>query len=633
MIRILGIAALSLAVAGCGTLNNQVADSIDKSSDTVRDRFQQVGTAPVQPNPEPPSRVSEVKGKFMPAMAVSGGRAGEWLRQMRVKNFTVDNPVPLSAIQKWLTENQINVVSDMPLDNVTFAGKINATDAETALKMISGSVGLDFVVDDARRLVTIRPMASKTWVIHIGNRKSSYTSADTATTNGQTGAAGGAGATGNTGLGGASFGSAGAMAGGMPGANALGLPGAGTSAFGGSGSGAVNTGANGQTGNGTNLLAFEDFWVSLQNELARRLKVMIPKDMLGARFSGPASAAVPGINDRNLGQVGGSGGGQDLYVEKQIGTFSINPETGAVTVQAPNWILRDLDTYIKTIQAKYNTEITFIGEVLLVTTTNQESEGVDLAGFASWAAGRYGAIISNNALGGITVSGGAGGANSNASAPTVVAGSQSVGGALAGLTYAGPNNAFNLFNAYLAQRGNVSIVQKPTVSTTSGVAGIFEKKKIGYYNTVSQQASVGSVSGATTATQNIIVQYETGTELRVIPHYDVATNLIRAPLTFNMVIETGSKIMPQAVSSNNTVQMVNQVLPILAKYRTQGEVLLKDGDMIIVGGQVDDHDTIDNNGLPAASGGAPIGGIFGVKKASKQVQTFYVALRVVVTKR
>src|SRR5690606_32903544 len=132
------------------------------------------------------------------------------------------------------------------------------------------------------------------------------------------------------------------------------------------------------------------------------------KDMLGSRFAG---GGVPSISNPDLGvgpsmvqSVGPTGvGGNDLYIEKQVGNFSLNPETGAVTVQAPSWILRDLDAYLKGVQEKYNTEITFIGEVLLVTSTDQESEGVDLAGFASWAAGRYGAVISNNALGGITV--------------------------------------------------------------------------------------------------------------------------------------------------------------------------------------------------------------------------------------
>lgn len=622
----------ALLVTGCGTLNKQMSDAVAKDGDSARTRVVASAADPLQ-KIDPPSRVVLEKVKIMPAVPVVGGRAAEWLRKYRVEKFETTNPVPLSAIQKWLTEQGINVVSDMPLDSVTFSGKINPTDAETALKAIAGSVGLDFVVDDARRLVTIRPMSSKTWFMNIGNRRSTYTSADTAnsgTTTGTSGTGASALTSGMSGTNTGLMGTTGLTSGyGTTGSTGMGISSGLTGTSGTTGTTGTTTGTTG-VATGTNVIAADEFWLSLSSELMRRLKVMIPREMLGAKYAGAAATpAAPAAGPQQVPAIGGQpiGGAHDLYVEKQVGTYSLNPETGAVTVQAPSWILRDLDPYLRSVQEMYNTDITFIGEILLVNSTDLETEGLDVSAIASWAAGRYGAVISNNALGGVTIS------MPTGSVPSVSAGAQQAGGALVGVSQLTGNNPFNIFNAYLQQRGAVSIIQKPTITTTSGVSGVFEKKVTDYYNTISQQASTGNVGTSSVATQNQLVQYETGTTFRVHPRIDVATGLIRSPLVLNMTIKTGEKTIMQSVSSNNTVQQVPQIVPKLTHHKSQGEILLREGDLIVVGGQVDDQNSIDNNGLPSSTGDNPVGGLFGLAKAQKVKQTYYFALRVVVNKR
>lgn len=215
--------------------------------------------------------------------------------------------------------------------------------------------------------------------------------------------------------------------------------------------------------------------------------------------------------------------------------------------------------------------------------------------------------------------------------PAIQAATQAVAGPLLGLTYRGANNALDIFNAYLSEIGKVSVIQRPLVTTTSGVPGVFSKKYDDYYNTVSQQAAAGGTGSAATATQNVLVKVELGTELRINPRIDISTGLIRAQLTLNQAIKSGVKNVPQTITFGNNATTVNSSIPLITKQNISGEILLRDGDLIVVGGQTEDNSSVDENGLPGQDG--PLGGMLGVKKANRGAQTYYFALRVAVNKR
>lgn len=619
--RLLSV-AIAAALAGCSTVNTQIRKELE--------REQQAGKRGMDPPVRiaPPARVAEVRGALLPVAPAVPQTRSEWLRKLRVE-LDVRNPVSLWAVIEKLSGQGINIVSDLPLGTYTYAGRVNATDADTALQAVLGSVGLDFEADDARKIVVIKPMSQRTWYVNIGYRKATFSS------DGQ--AASGAPPT----PGGAAPGSSPTPGGGMassPGAayGQIGTAGAavpGTSQAQGASGGGPQQLAPLAVG-GTAVTAADDFWTSLSIELTNRLSVLVPKAIAAGAAQGsnlpPISGGVPlptplSVSMFGSATAGGQGAGESHW-RRQIGSYSLNPATGAVTVQAPHWVLNDLDAYFKWIQDMYNTDITFLGELVLVTSTRSDSEGFDLAAFASWASGRYGAIVSNNALGGVTVT------LPSAGAPgSVSAAQQSVGGALVGLRYQTATDALQVFNAFLSELGKVSVIQRPLVTTTSGVPGVFAKKFTDYYNTVSQQAAAGGTGSAATATQNTLVPVELGTELRINPRIDLATGLIRAQLTLSQSIQSGTRTIPQTITFGNNAQTVNTSIPLITRQNLSGEILLRDGDLIVVGGQTEDNATVNDNGLPGEDG--PIGGLFGVKKASRGAQTYYFALRVAVTRR
>lgn len=611
------MAAMFMSACGTATINKGVSGDIEHKRKVL---MQTISDAPVQIAPI--SRVAEIGGKMMPVTTVPVLEAAEWLKKIQIE-LRIDNPTPLSAVVEKLSGQGVNVVSDLPLNSYTYTGRITKTDAGTALKVILGSVGLDYIADESRKLVVIKPMASRTWFLNIGNRRSNYSSDGSVQATSTPSASGG-----SSGASTAASGSSPTGAGSQSGASS-------SSGTGGTaGAGQSGQSINASQSGGTGVASADDFWSSLASEMKNRLTVLMPRNGTPSPAPSFGLPPVPGagmpINmpiQPQIMQPAGAGLGEsnNLYVSRQIGSFSLNPETGAITVQAPHWILKDLDAYLTRVQEMYNTDITFSGELVLVTNTRTDSEGLDLSAFASWASGKYAAVIANNALGGITVS------LPNGGVPSVSAGAQPVGGALAGLQYKGSRDTLQVFNAFLSEVGKVSVIQRPLITTTSGVPGVFSKKFTDYYNTVSQQAAAGGTGSAATATQNTLVPIDLGTELRINPRIDVTTGLIRAQLTLNQAIQSGTKNVPQTITSGNSSSTVITSIPLVTRQNLSGEVLLRDGDLIVVGGQTEDNASADENGLPGNDG--PLGGIFGTKKATRGAQTYYFALRVAVSKR
>lgn len=628
---------LVAALTACGTVTPDIRKEIDKDIAVHKKAME----TPLQPAPANEAhRASEVRGKLTPIAVVSNVRSGNWLKKTQVE-LKINAPTPLTAVVEKLTAQGLNIVSDLPLQNYTYSGRINRTDAETALKVVLISAGLDYQTDDARKLVVIKPMSSRTWNLNIGNRRSSFSS-DGLSSNTSSNSTGNSGSS-SSGSGSGSSSNNSTNNGSSSGSGSNSTNSGNNNSSGDSSSG--STMSSGSSSNGTNVASSEDFWSSLSKELNNRLNVLLPRNQVAQSGIGmqqpivPAMSGMPGMqNPQMQGMPGmppmmntptiGSGNaqGSELYVKRTIGTYSLNPETGAITVQAPHWILDDLDVYIKNTQEMYNTDISFTGEIVLFTSSKSDSEGFDLSAFASWAGGKYAAVVSNGALGGITMS-----LPSASSSGSVTAGGQTVGGPLAGMRYKNGADALQIFNAYLAQVGKVSVMQRPRISTTSGVPGEFSKKYTDYFNTVSQQAAAGGTGSAATATTNTLVPVDLGTDLRINPRIDVATGLVRAQLTLYQDIQSGTKTIPQTITVGNSSVAVNTTIPIITKQKISGEVLLRDGDLIIVGGQSEDRLSTTENGIPGQDG--PMGGVLGTKNASRDAQTYYFALRVNVTKR
>jgi len=633
-------AALAVCVAatfaGCGTVRES-RDEVTAQQPIARKAMAEplaFADGPV---------VVERKGRMLTATAVTYQKnTGAWLRSVMV-DVNAGNPTSLSQIVAQFAAKGVNVNSDLPLDNVTFVGRVNRTDAESALRLVLGSSGLDYDVDDQRRIVTIKPISARTWYINLGNRRSAFSTAGTQGTVGGGSQMGGSDPQSGQGQQGMQAGQSG-QAGGLTQntGNASGMQGTGNGQSNSSGSQISSTagsGSSGSIGSSNN----EDFWGSLSRELTNRLQVLVPvpKSVVnrgGNMAAGMPLPALPGMPmpsgapiqpnpalqspTMQSGQLGdGASAVADLYVSKKIGTFALNPETGAITVQAPHWVLSELDTYFTRTAKMFNTLVSFEGRLVLVSNGRNKKEAFDIQRFVQFASGRYGAIISNNGLGGVTV-----GFQPGSAIPTVSAGNQDVGGALLGVVSA--KDGLQIFNDYLEEYTDTLIIQKPRLATTSGVPGTYSNFNRDYFTLVSQSATSGNTGAAVQATTTTLNPIDFGTELQVYPRFDIATGMMRTAIKLRSVVKEGEKPIQQQLTVGNGVQSVTQSIPLPRELKLGGEVLLRDGDLIIVGGQTEDALQTNENGVPGPDG--PMGGVLGTKRSARSGGTYYFALKVTI---
>jgi type II secretory pathway component GspD/PulD (secretin) len=632
MFKITPIAAAALLLTGCASQTKLSQADAQDAHDVARSHL----SAPVPAAREAVNTVRFSDNVVLPVVEVAPEVEDNWLAKKRLKlRNDKKRPLSLQEIVKMCFDQGIYVTSaQLPLDQYTYSGLgFDETGVEAGLRIVLGPMGLDYDLDEKSQTIVIRPMASRTWYLNVGNRRTSFGS-----NSASSGAVGIAASGNNQGQTGPnqqqSAQGGGAQQGGQ------------SQSSGGQQQNGQNQGTNvaqstASAPSGTSISSTDDFWGSLRAELTSRLEVLLPSQAPVQDSSNPPQGqvvpAIAPIGVPNMAMGGqnpmmplnGSGsqngGATDMFARKKVGTFALNPETGAITVQAPSWVLHDLDKYLSRVRDMYNSLISFSGEIVMVTTEDNASEGLDISSFARFAKARYGLAYSNNALGGVTVN-----FSGNSLIPSISSNNAPVANTLLGI--ASPLDGLQIFNNYLRNIGTVKIVQKPLVAVPSGVPGEFSKTVTRYFNSVSQNTASGGVGQATVGTQNTLTPVDFGTSLRIYPRLDVSTNLIRAQITLNQTIQSGTQNVQQSLNSGANVVPVTQPIPIVTRLLYQGEALLADGDLIVVGGQTDDETDSTDGGVPGLKDGV-LSPIFGQKSNVKRVGTYYFALRVSVQRQ
>lgn len=549
----------------------------------------------------------------------------EWLSNIR--GITLDPAknaaIPATAIIRMFRDKGINIVTSLPLDLYSYNGYgVSNVNAETALMVFLGAMGLDYDIDNARQLITIEPMKPQTWVFNIGNRKTNF-STDATSNPASTASSASPQQPSNSGQqpGGTS----------AQGLNA-GMTGNTSSA---TGTNSQSSSSGSTTGNSNGITSSDDVWSKLAAELTQRLSILVPKNDPAKGGNNASAIVVPGMSQNaNMQGMQNTGMGMDapvsnLYNTQTVGRFAINPETGAITVQAPKYILKSLNEYLTKVQEMYNTTITFEGELVTVTTNKNVSEGIDWSSFNTFANGRYSSIAQNNVLGGVVMSGAT---NTGSIVDAVTLGNTSLPGAGAVFGIASATKKFAALNAFLTSIGQLKIKDTPLVTTTSGAPVRFKNTVTRHYPQYQATAASSGIGNAVVAQTTISVPYETGMTLRLNPRYDVHTGLVRTQFSLDRTMLNGWEQQQNPISNGNVTQIITSRLPILANTLNDGELLLRNGDLVVVGGLTEDSEDNSDEGVSGIID-SPLKSLTGKGTRNKSTTTYYFALRVTITNK
>lgn len=596
---------ISIAVIGALTACSSVSETQKATKSDLKTWSDKVSDIN-DPKINKPKTVERVKASYANAQKIKFSPENEWLKSKSVTINMTGKSMSLNAIIQELSEQGLNVTSTLPVNTYYYTGySIHALNADEALKLILENIGLDYSADATSKVVIIKPMTTKTWKFNIGNRQASFGTGKVNTINPLSSASG------SSSGGGSSSSSSSSSSSGGGGS----LPSVSNST--------VNDGDAG-------IVASDNFWGSLKEELNQRLIKIVPNGKaLGNATTSPMGVGPVPTSSSGTAGASSSGSTTELfgdYSKKSMGYAVINSEIGTVSVQAPHWILEELDKHFEYINEMYSSRITFEGQIVLLSTDNIDSEGVDIYKFAQYASNKYGLTFSTNATGGVTLKpptvdiiGG------NVTPGTVNSVNPSIANTMLGVY----SDSFAVFNNYLSSFGTINVLQKPIMSTSTGVPNTFSKTTPYYFNTTSETTTAGNTGAATVAKTNTLNVVEYGTVLKIYPRYNPKTGIVSAQYVLNQNVLSNETEINQPTSSSTPNKVT---IPIITKLKYEGEIMLKPNELAIIGGQSEDNSRASGSGL-AGTTETVARGLFGTAKNQQTKNIYYFLLKVKVEKK
>ncbi len=129
MKRCVHVLSLTMLLAGCGNVA-RVREDIAAQFPAA----QRAMEVPVQMVALP--RVVERQGAWLPVTEVVYRKnSGAWLKAKSL-SLIAREPILLSQVVAQFAAKGLNLVSDVPLDAISYVGTVNQTDAESALKQV-----------------------------------------------------------------------------------------------------------------------------------------------------------------------------------------------------------------------------------------------------------------------------------------------------------------------------------------------------------------------------------------------------------------------------------------------------------------------------------------------------------------
>jgi type II secretory pathway component GspD/PulD (secretin) len=572
-IRTLGISSLVIAIAGCAATSENMEVGQEQLS-SAQGQIEAIEREREQRRQSQQPKIEEI-GSFYADRSARDRESGDWLKDIP---FTMEvnqsqGDLSLRQIMQVFAGNGVNMTNAIAIDNRYYSGtSIIDTNAKSALRVILGNMGLDYTVDDESKIVTVNSMPRKAYYLSLNNRSSTYSS-----------------------------GSSGVLASGG------------------------EEGEDGASEADLGITANNDFWNSLETEMESRCSILVPSYGDPVFLNGGGGQASNTGGDPNAALVDslqmGAGSrsnviqGEREEVEQELVCLtSINRNTGTVTVHGPSWVQDDMDAYFERLNRTLNTRITLEAKIVLFTSTAAESAGLDLSAFAGSLADT-GLAIQNNVLGGVTL--GASGNMASISGNTNELASSYLGARI---------NGAQAFIGWLESKGSVSIENEPVITTVSGVPTTFKRTEPIVYFRYSQESTAnegGSVSVSITSEE---VERTVGSILNVNPTYDMDRNVVRTQIGVNQRYLTGWEDDISYLAVGDEIRAVPVRVPLIESIVLNGEILLRDGETIIVGGQKFNTADRQENGISNVRENSLFGGLFGSSQAQEEVVTYYTIL-------
>ena len=280
-------------------------------------------------------------------------------------------------------------------------------------------------------------------------------------------------------------------------------------------------------------------------------------------------------------------------------TVKLNPMSGVIVVRAMPDELRNVVIYLKASQISIERQVILEAKIVDVQLNNSSQSGVDWAGFSkkNQSAGTIGIQSPGTSL--VPFSGGTGQAIGNAllsaTPGAALTTSAAAGGSMFGLAFQTSNFAALL--SFLETQGDVHVLSSPRISTLNNQKAVLKVGTDEYFATGFTAIPAQYSSGVLTAPETVTPNYSlffSGIALDVTPRIDENGEVIlHVHPSVSNVGTVNKQALIGAAGSTGVVPLASSSIS-----ETDSIVRARDGQIVVIGGLINQQTTNDQSGLP-----------------------------------
>lgn len=309
----------------------------------------------------------------------------------------------------------------------------------------------------------------------------------------------------------------------------------------------------------------------------------------------------------------------DSLIGNQNGrSVTLNPGAGVIVVRGTPAELRQVGDYLRAIQVTIERQVMLEAKIIEVRLSQSSQSGVNWSLFRGVNSGNRAGIV--NAAPGVTLTNNGVLTVPGATISPSAVVTDTLGKGFYGLAFQSANFAALL--SFLETQGDVQVLSSPRIATLNNQKAVLKvgSDELFITNVTSTQTSTGN---STTSSPTLTLQpFFSGIALDVTPQIDEnGTVMLHVHPTVSVVAEKektidlgtlGSYKLPLASSTIN---------------ETDSIVRVKDGQIVAIGGLMQQDSTSDRNGVPGLSDVPALGGLFRFKSQSSSKRELVILIK------
>lgn len=371
-----------------------------------------------------------------------------------------------------------------------------------------------------------------------------------------------------------------------------------------------------------------DYWRELAASLCTLVGLPLSQEQMPVAGSTRSISTPLGCNGASLLDASATPGPQGTVPARPAESRSIviSPQSGLVVVRALPYELREIERYLKQSESSVQRQVILEAKLIEVELNDGFQSGINWSALRYWNGGNNGLLLGQTGGGTLLntgkseIAGNTGVLNPDARQFIEGTAASAFGGMFAATL---ATRDFTAFIELLKSQGNVQVLSSPRVSTLNNQKAVIKVGSDEYFVTGVSSTSTSTAAGTSVVPDIQLTPFFSGIALDVTPQINESEVVLHIhPMVTEVVNQT----------KEFTIFNQTQRLPLaFSKVREADSIVrAKNGQVIVIGGLMEDAGRLNNASLPGLGDIPGLGELFKHRKDSTRKTELVILLRPVV---